>query len=226
MRSSRQQCRELPLSAPVSRTAPPTLSSEAHSLPTDVRWQDLHRGREPGCHGCCNVRGQGPVPNHGVLDVDTPPPTPAGSFLPHRRRGLVGHRSGRPARRRRPVRSEPGHWLARGRRPPRRRCPAGGCDDRRLWFRLRVRFGVHAGLPAGVLPASPGPVASSKCDPAGGDLAARFGLSSLVGWPSLTAAVRPDGFDSASDSPHLRYLPGGLPVLVACRARTGEVHDG
>ena len=36
--------------------------------------------------------------------------------------------------------------------------------------------------------AGPGPVAVVEADPAGGDLAARFGLTSTLGWTSLAAA--------------------------------------
>jgi hypothetical protein len=61
--------------------------------------------------------------------------------------------------------------------------------------------------------AVPGPVMVVECDASGGDLAARFGLSPSVGWPSLTAAVRRSGASTPLD-PHLQYLPGGLPVLV------------
>jgi hypothetical protein len=56
-----------------------------------------------------------------------------------------------------------------------------------------------------------------ECDPSGGDLAARFGLSATAGWPSLTAAVRRTGLSTSLD-PHLQLLPGGLPVLAGARA--------
>ena len=62
-----------------------------------------------------------------------------------------------------------------------------------------------------------GPVAVIECDPSGGDLAARFGLSATVGWTSLSAAVRRAG-DSISLDSHLQHLPGGLPVLIGARA--------
>ncbi len=62
-----------------------------------------------------------------------------------------------------------------------------------------------------------GPVAVVECDPSGGDLAARFGLSAAVGWTSLSAAVRRAGASTSLDS-HLQQLPGGLPVLVGARA--------
>jgi len=61
--------------------------------------------------------------------------------------------------------------------------------------------------------AGPGPVAVVECDLSGGDLAARFGLTSTVGWPSLAAAVRRTGRSTPLD-PHLQRLPGGLPVVV------------
>ena len=53
-----------------------------------------------------------------------------------------------------------------------------------------------------------------EADPAGGDLAGRFGLSSSLGWSSLSSAVRRSG-RCHSWRPHLQYLPGGLPVLVS-----------
>jgi len=53
----------------------------------------------------------------------------------------------------------------------------------------------------------------AECDPSGGDLAARFGLSSKRGWPTWATAVRRSG-TSAGIEPHLQQLPGGLDVLV------------
>jgi MinD-like ATPase involved in chromosome partitioning or flagellar assembly len=53
-----------------------------------------------------------------------------------------------------------------------------------------------------------------EADPAGGDLAGRFGLSSALGWSSLSSAVRRSG-RATPMAPHLQYLPGGLPVLVS-----------
>ena len=73
--------------------------------------------------------------------------------------------------------------------------------------------------------AGPGPVAVVECDPSGGDLAARFGLSSSVGWPSLTAAVRRTGGSTPLD-PHLQHLPGGLPVLVGAHPGPPVASDG
>jgi MinD-like ATPase involved in chromosome partitioning or flagellar assembly len=56
----------------------------------------------------------------------------------------------------------------------------------------------------------------AECDPSGGDLAARFELSSREGWPALLAAARRSGTDVDVAS-HLQQLPGGLDVLVATR---------
>lgn len=56
----------------------------------------------------------------------------------------------------------------------------------------------------------------AECDPSGGDLAARFQLSSREGWPALLAAARRSGVDIDIES-HLQQLPGGLDVLVATR---------
>jgi len=59
----------------------------------------------------------------------------------------------------------------------------------------------------------PGIATVVEADPAGGDLAGRFGLSAKTGWPSLSAATRrSDGI--AAITPHLQKLPGGVPVLV------------
>ena len=59
-----------------------------------------------------------------------------------------------------------------------------------------------------------GPVVVVEADPAGGDLAARFRLSSTLGRTSLAAAVRRGGA-STPVGPHLQHLPGGLDVLVS-----------
>ena len=62
----------------------------------------------------------------------------------------------------------------------------------------------------------------AECDPAGGDLAARFALSSQRGWPSFVTAVRRGG-SAVSVIPHLQQLPGGLDVLVGTHApRTAD----
>jgi MinD-like ATPase involved in chromosome partitioning or flagellar assembly len=55
-----------------------------------------------------------------------------------------------------------------------------------------------------------------ECDPSGGDLAARFQLSSRHGWASWNAAERRSG-GVVAIGPHLQQLPGGLDVLVASR---------
>ena len=55
-----------------------------------------------------------------------------------------------------------------------------------------------------------------EADPGGGDLAARFQLSSRDGWPSFNASARRTGADITFE-PHLQRLPGGLDVLVGTR---------
>ncbi len=59
----------------------------------------------------------------------------------------------------------------------------------------------------------PGERVVVECDPDGGDLAARFRLSSRSGWPSLLAAAR-RGEQVTPVDDHLQVLPGGLEVLV------------
>ncbi len=58
-----------------------------------------------------------------------------------------------------------------------------------------------------------------ECDPAGGDLAARYDLALLPGLVSLAAARRGSGAATGADGEslwsHTQVLPGGLPVLVA-----------
>lgn len=57
----------------------------------------------------------------------------------------------------------------------------------------------------------------AECDPAGGALAARFGLDGARGMTSLVLAAREDGFDAGRGpllGDHLQRLPGGLEVLV------------
>jgi len=74
----------------------------------------------------------------------------------------------------------------------------------------------------------PGAVAVVEADPAGGDLAARFGLSVHRGWSSLISSTRRSE-EAPSLDPHLQELPGGLPVLVAsrrCRATGGRQPRG
>ena len=53
----------------------------------------------------------------------------------------------------------------------------------------------------------------AECDPSGGDLAARFSLSTKTGWLSLAASARRGGAEASIES-HLQKLPGGLEVLV------------
>jgi MinD-like ATPase involved in chromosome partitioning or flagellar assembly len=53
----------------------------------------------------------------------------------------------------------------------------------------------------------------AECDPSGGDLAARFALSSKRGWSTFATALRRSGANAAIE-PHLQQLPGGLDVLV------------
>ena len=62
-----------------------------------------------------------------------------------------------------------------------------------------------------------------ECDPAGGDLAARFGLSSRGGWTSLAAALRREG-SRATLEEHLQRLPGGLDVLVGTESTAATDH--
>ena len=57
-------------------------------------------------------------------------------------------------------------------------------------------------------------------DPSGGDLAARFHLSSRAGWPSFNATAR--RACESTFEPHLQQLPGGLDVLVGTRGLQGD----
>jgi hypothetical protein len=57
-----------------------------------------------------------------------------------------------------------------------------------------------------------------ECDPSGGDLAARFMLSTRVGWASLLGAARRNDSNLLLDQ-HLQSLPGGLKVLTGSSAR-------
>jgi len=73
---------------------------------------------------------------------------------------------------------------------------------------------------------TPCPLVVVEADPAGGDLAGRFGLSPTLGWSSLSAAIRRSG-RSAPLGPHLQHLPGGLPVLVCgTAADAGDPESG
>jgi MinD-like ATPase involved in chromosome partitioning or flagellar assembly len=56
-------------------------------------------------------------------------------------------------------------------------------------------------------------VVVAECDPFGGDLAARFELSTARGCLSLATAARRDPEAVVAD-PHMQRLPGGLEVLV------------
>ncbi len=56
-------------------------------------------------------------------------------------------------------------------------------------------------------------VVVAECDPFGGDLAARFELSTQRGCLSLATAARRDPEAVVAD-PHIQRLPGGLEVLV------------
>ena len=63
----------------------------------------------------------------------------------------------------------------------------------------------------------------AECDPAGGDLAARFELSSRGGWTSLVAALRREGSRATLEG-HLQQLPGGLDVLVGTESTAATDH--
>jgi hypothetical protein len=64
-----------------------------------------------------------------------------------------------------------------------------------------------------VWPAERG-VVVAECDPSGGDLAARFGLSAKRGMTSLMLDARHTNLESIQIQHHLQTLPGGLEVLV------------
>lgn len=66
---------------------------------------------------------------------------------------------------------------------------------------------------AAVWPAERG-VVVAECDPSGGDLAARFGLSAKRGMTSLMLDARHTNLESIQIRNHLQTLPGGLEVLV------------
>lgn len=65
-------------------------------------------------------------------------------------------------------------------------------------------------------------VAVVEADPFGGDLAARFRLTTLCGWTSYAAASRRSEVSAPVD-PHLQLLPGGLEVLVGASDGTSVV---
>jgi MinD-like ATPase involved in chromosome partitioning or flagellar assembly len=58
-------------------------------------------------------------------------------------------------------------------------------------------------------------VVMAECDPSGGDVAARFGLSQKRGMTSLVLAHRQDPAREPQFSNHVQCLPGGLEILVA-----------
>ena len=57
-------------------------------------------------------------------------------------------------------------------------------------------------------------VVVAECDPSGGDLAARFGLSQRRGMASLVLAQRQGPTNTLGLSDHVQRLPGGIEVLV------------
>ena len=70
------------------------------------------------------------------------------------------------------------------------------------------------------------PVAVIEADPSGGDLAARFGLSSRTGWCSVSSTNRrTEGGGAGELARHLQHLPGGLPVLVSARGDDRRAAD-
>ncbi len=64
-----------------------------------------------------------------------------------------------------------------------------------------------------------------EADPSGGDLAARFHLSSRDGWPAFNASARRTGVDLNFET-HLQQLPGGLDVLVGTRGLESDSATG
>ncbi len=78
-------------------------------------------------------------------------------------------------------------------------------------------------LVAAKWPHSPAPIVA-ECDPAGGDLAARFELSSRCGWPSFATSLRREGRRAALD-PHLQQLASGLDVLVGTEPAESSDHS-
>lgn len=58
-------------------------------------------------------------------------------------------------------------------------------------------------------------VVVAECDPSGGDLAGRFGLSTRVGMTSLVLTERQGAVGTTDYRDHVQQLPGGLDVLVA-----------
>jgi MinD-like ATPase involved in chromosome partitioning or flagellar assembly len=58
-------------------------------------------------------------------------------------------------------------------------------------------------------------VVVAECDPSGGDLAGRFGLSTRLGMTSLVLTERQRVVDPTGYRAHVQQLPGGLDILVA-----------
>jgi MinD-like ATPase involved in chromosome partitioning or flagellar assembly len=58
-------------------------------------------------------------------------------------------------------------------------------------------------------------VVVAECDPSGGDLAGRFGLSTRLGMTSLILTERQAAASVSAYEAHVQHLPGGLDVLVA-----------
>jgi MinD-like ATPase involved in chromosome partitioning or flagellar assembly len=58
-------------------------------------------------------------------------------------------------------------------------------------------------------------VVVAECDPSGGDLAGRFGLSTRLGMTSLVLTERRGAGQAPDFRAHAQQLPGGLDVLVA-----------
>jgi MinD-like ATPase involved in chromosome partitioning or flagellar assembly len=63
----------------------------------------------------------------------------------------------------------------------------------------------------------------AEADRGGGDLAARFGLSSKWGWSTFASASRRSP-TAVAIAPHLQHLPGGLSVLIS-PTRSERVED-
>jgi MinD-like ATPase involved in chromosome partitioning or flagellar assembly len=66
----------------------------------------------------------------------------------------------------------------------------------------------------------------AECDPSGGDLAGRFGLSTRVGLASMILTERQRKSQLTDHRPHVQQLPGGLDVLVGpCGADSAMALD-
>ncbi len=55
----------------------------------------------------------------------------------------------------------------------------------------------------------------AECDPSGGDLAGRFGLSTRLGMTGLILSERHGAVNGSDYRAHIQQLPGGLDILVA-----------